>query len=110
PHAAPFRPVTPHAGLSTLSLHDALPIFRQVPSQHLDFARDSAKADYVDIVQVATLQSYLGSEHPYAQLDWNQVPAFTKLGLDPRSEEHTSELQSREKLVCPLLLVKKKCE
>src|SRR5690606_41025684 len=28
-------------------------------------------------------------------------------GLDPRSEEHTSELQSRENLVCRLLLEKK---
>src|SRR5690606_42158526 len=28
--------------------------------------------------------------------------------LDPRSEEHTSELQSRENLVCRLLLEKKK--
>src|SRR5690606_27540276 len=30
------------------------------------------------------------------------------LGLIPRSEEHTSELQSRENLVCRLLLEKKK--
>src|SRR5690606_41591418 len=29
-------------------------------------------------------------------------------GTDPRSEEHTSELQSRENLVCRLLLEKKK--
>src|SRR5205809_5250065 len=29
-------------------------------------------------------------------------------GLDPRSEEHTSELQSRLHLVCRLLLEKKK--
>src|SRR5690606_41486459 len=28
--------------------------------------------------------------------------------VDPRSEEHTSELQSRENLVCRLLLEKKK--
>src|SRR3989449_5795410 len=28
---------------------------------------------------------------------------------DPRSEEHTSELQSRLHIVCRLLLVKKKC-
>jgi HD-like signal output (HDOD) protein len=54
-----------------------------IPSQYLDFSRDSAKVDYVDIVQVATLQSYLGSEHPYTQLDWSQIPAFRKLGLDP---------------------------
>src|SRR5690606_40656451 len=31
-------------------------------------------------------------------------------GLAPRSEEHTSELQSRENLVCRLLLEKKKAE
>lgn len=54
-----------------------------VPSQHLDFSRVSEKVDYVDIVQVATLQSYIGTTHPYTQLDWNQIPAFAKLGLDP---------------------------
>src|SRR5690606_42004498 len=32
----------------------------------------------------------------------------TTTQLDTRSEEHTSELQSREKLVCRLLLEKKK--
>src|SRR6202043_3125630 len=31
----------------------------------------------------------------------------TDLRLEPRSEEHTSELQSRENLVCRLLLEKK---
>ncbi|ARS49838.1 HDOD domain-containing protein [Ectopseudomonas hydrolytica] len=62
-----------------------------VPSQYLDFTRDSAKADYVDIVQVATLQSYLGSEHPYTQLDWSKVPAFAKLGLDPQVDMQADE-------------------
>lgn len=54
-----------------------------VPGQYLDFSRVSDKADYVDIVQVATLQSHIGSTHPYTQLDWNQIPAFARLGLDP---------------------------
>ncbi len=54
-----------------------------VPGQYSDFTRNSPMVDYVDIVQVATLQSYLGSNHPYTQLDWSQIPAFTKLGLDP---------------------------
>ena len=62
-----------------------------VPSQYLDFSRDSAKVDYVDIVQVATLQSYLGSEHPYTQLDWSKVPAFAKLGLDPQVDMQADE-------------------
>src|SRR5687768_18290130 len=34
--------------------------------------------------------------------------AFRKLSIKPRSEEHTSELQSRLHLVCRLLLEKKK--
>ncbi|OEC33517.1 HD-like signal output (HDOD) domain, no enzymatic activity [Pseudomonas cuatrocienegasensis] len=62
-----------------------------VPSQYLDFQRDSAKVDYVDIVQVATLQSFLGSEHPYTQLDWSSIPAFSKLGLDPNVDMQADE-------------------
>src|SRR5215475_2930245 len=34
--------------------------------------------------------------------------ALPRSARDPRSEEHTSELQSRETLVCRLLLEKKK--
>jgi HD-like signal output (HDOD) protein len=54
-----------------------------VPGQYLEFSRASVKVDYVDIVQVATLQSYIGTSHPYTQLDWTQIPAFAQLGLDP---------------------------
>src|SRR5688572_31264629 len=35
-------------------------------------------------------------------------PEIARMGLDPRSEEHTSELQSQSNLVCRLLLEKKK--
>src|SRR5690606_41088344 len=35
---------------------------------------------------------------------------FYSVAVLLRSEEHTSELQSREKLVCRLLLEKKKCQ
>ncbi|MCQ4269735.1 HDOD domain-containing protein [Pseudomonas kuykendallii] len=54
-----------------------------VPGEYLDFTRNSEKVDYVDIVQVATLQSYLGTEHPFTQMDWSGISAFAKLGLDP---------------------------
>jgi len=66
-------------------------LIAMVPGQYLDFTRDSAKVDYVDIVQVATLQSYLGSQHPYTQLDWSQIPAFRKLGLDPSQNLNEDE-------------------
>lgn len=62
-----------------------------VPSQFLNFQRDSGKTDYVDIVQVALLQSYLGSEHPYTRLDWRQIPAFAKLGIDPGTDMKANE-------------------
>src|SRR5437870_4872999 len=60
----------------TLSLHDALPIYRQ---------RVAVAADFAERGQVRV--------HVHAK---------------PRSEEHTSELQSRGHLVCRLLLEKKK--
>src|SRR5690606_41231112 len=47
----------------------------------------------------------------YAVGFWRRRPyrALDHLSLEiPRSEEHTSELQSRENLVCRLLLEKKK--
>lgn len=59
-----------------------------VPGQYLDFTRDSARVDHVDVVQVATLLSYIDSEHPLTQLDWNTIPAFAKLGLDPNVDTH----------------------
>src|SRR5690554_7394810 len=44
------------------------------------------------------------------RLDKNGVTGFVSItrGCDNRSEEHTSELQSRPHLVCRLLLEKKK--
>src|SRR3712207_7579550 len=47
---------------------------------------------------------------PGCQMRWCSVAkrAAAALELAPRSEEHTSELQSRQYLVCRLLLEKKK--
>lgn len=56
-----------------------------VPGNYLDFGRQSAAVDYVDIVQVATLQTYADSTHPLGQVDWSQVHAFAQLGLDVQS-------------------------
>src|SRR5438034_7265805 len=42
-----------------------------------------------------------------ARLAWT-ITALSSLGEHPRSEEHTSELQSHSDLVCRLLLEKKK--
>lgn len=54
-----------------------------VPLSYLDFARTPAAVDFSDIVMVANLQSYMGTAHPLAQVDWTTVSAFSRLGLDP---------------------------
>ncbi len=54
-----------------------------IPSQHIDFARNAPKADYADIVTVAMLQSHAGSNSTMSDVDYHEVTAFERLGLDP---------------------------
>lgn len=57
-----------------------------VAAEHEDIQRThDGPADYVDVVVVANLESYLGSKHPHAQVDLSTVPAFGKLGLEPEA-------------------------
>src|SRR5947207_11381404 len=86
---------------STLSLHDALPIFLE--QQRLCLVGDDDRLEVGDLRhQRRPLRrgAAVGTEvarHPGAQA----------LRLAHRSEEHTSELQSHSDLVCRLLLEKK---
>jgi len=70
-----------------------------VAAQHENLNRDpEGEIDYVDTVIVANLQSYIGTNHPYTKLDWNTIPAFTRLGIEPEInivdvEEHQENLQ-----------------
>src|SRR3712207_8508316 len=70
----------------TLSLHDALPIYVVNP----DMIVDKYGADTLRMYEM-----FLGPVEQSKPWDTN------------RSEEHTSELQSRQYLVCRLLLEKK---
>ena len=64
-----------------------------VTSQHEDLQHsDGPEVSYVDVVIVANLHSYLGTQHPLTQKDWSKIPAFTKLGLTP--EESISTIES----------------
>lgn len=62
-----------------------------IPSQHVDFQRKIPKADYADVVTVAMLQSYAGSNSPMAHVDCTKVTAFERLGLDPEIQISESE-------------------
>ncbi len=62
-----------------------------IPSQHMNFQRAIPKADYADIVTVAMLQSYAGSDSPLAHIDCSKVTSFERLGLDPEIQLSESE-------------------
>ena len=67
------------------------PEIATVPLSYLDFARKPAAVDITDIVMVANLQSYMGSSHPLAALDWTTVSAFGRIGLDPNVSSMEAE-------------------
>src|SRR2546429_9110150 len=79
----------------TLSLHDALPIF-------LDGIADRYDTPYFDNLQKYA-QRPIGTFHALPVARGKSI-----FKSNWRSEEHTSELQSRLHLVCRLLLEKKK--
>src|SRR5690606_41719008 len=80
----------------TLSLHDALPIFVRQKIQTAYLPTWMQLATYIIIFTTGKYYSAVDPRQPWPAPEWLL-----------RSEEHTSELQSRENLVCRLLLEKK---
>lgn len=77
----------PHVGKMIMDNWNFPEELKPVASEYVDFQRDSGpRADYVDVVQVAFLQSIVGTDHPACRVDWATVPAFAKLGLQPDAE------------------------
>src|SRR3712207_8350566 len=83
----------------TLSLHDALPICTHIP------LRVNA-AGMIPIIFAQSILIFPGIVASYLTAVTN--PTVRTAARTVRSEEHTSELQSRQYLVCRLLLEKKK--
>jgi HD-like signal output (HDOD) protein len=73
----------PSLGSYILKMWDFPEELVAVSKNYLLFDRKVDKVDYADIVQVATLQSYAGTDHPYTKLDWTKISSFDRLGLDP---------------------------
>src|SRR5699024_12293862 len=92
--------------MSTLSLHDALPIYKHEVDIFLDAAKDHIHyiAFYLAIFTGMRQGEILGLK--WDSIDFDNKTLYVQRGL--RSEEHTSELQSRFDIVCRLLLEKKK--
>src|SRR2546429_9135278 len=87
---------TPTTEIYTLSLHDALPISRRL------VAKLETSMSKVGAATGAAPMALLPSAPNSRTASFSTSSPFTS-----RSEEHTSELQSRLHLVCRLLLEKK---
>src|SRR5205807_7184506 len=100
---------TSTSDIYTLSLHDALPIYRDTLRQLLLQRQEIADAENLMHHARAVPQDHLASRHLADVLAEMTVRHKENLEvLRHRSEEHTSELQSPCNLVCRLLLEKKK--
>src|SRR5690606_40557765 len=93
----------------TLSLHDALPIFTFIQLLPIHSSENiptqQAICFRIGIGQyIANVAKNIGAAIGII----DQAVFHSVAEVNSRSEEHTSELQSRENLVCRLLLEKKK--
>src|SRR3712207_9009928 len=84
----------------TLSLHDALPISPPTSTTALSGATATTLPRTLAIIGASSRKRRPRAGRGCRRARWGRWPA--------RSEEHTSELQSRQYLVCRLLLDKKK--
>src|SRR5690606_39789344 len=101
---------TPIYEIYTLSLHDALPILLDeagVIGHSILQIRDALNRGTADRLIIIPYNNFVTSpiimsKYIYQELG---IPYFENHNPNhvPRSEEHTSELQSRENLVCRLL-------
>src|SRR5699024_12483768 len=102
-----FSPPPSPTNIYTLSLHDALPIYFVESSSYEINNRGT------DGLEMFGIKKY-SHEDNLNHVHWKLTSKFDELivkelteTVNDRSEEHTSELQSRFDLVCRLLLAKK---
>src|SRR5690606_41994523 len=89
---------------STLSLHDALPIFTYELFGNQEPATFAIPRTAINLPFIDDRLSALRTNTYRLSVSFSRSRFVRPI----RSEEHTSELQSRENLVCRLLLEKKK--
>src|SRR5690606_41422926 len=93
----------------TPTLHDALPILKENvpqtrPEQCGNNRPDEKRVEFFDRLVLAVKNLF----HDIPAKPESEHEHKAVIPDNKRSEEHTSELQSREKLVCRLLLEKKR--
>ena len=95
--------LTPELGRTLLESWGFPEELVKVPQAHLDFTRQCERSDYADLVTVANLHSYVGTDHPLASVDWSNVTAFARLGLllspDGMDESYHQQIEQMQELL-----------
>ncbi|MBA1295964.1 HDOD domain-containing protein [Pseudomonas lurida] len=84
--------IHPALGDKLLGRWDFPEMLAKLPGQYLNLERDSSRLDYIDLVQLAVLYCYRGTDHPLASVVVSEVPAMKKLKVDPYSDRLRAEL------------------
>src|SRR5690606_41754390 len=100
----------PTSSIYTLSLHDALPILalQLYYKENLSVVKQKTKTLFDALLELAdTYKDKVLPGYTHLQVAMPSsfglwFSAYAEVLIDDRSEEHTSELQSRENLVCRL--------
>src|SRR5690606_41371266 len=104
-----FLQAPPSPAAPSLSLHDALPILALAlaaapPVAHRGLTATAETVAVVGLLVVSIAGYALWTTGVVGALPGPVYSGLVAAGTAARSEEHTSELQSRENLVCRLLL------
>ena len=87
--------IHPAIGVQILTAWEFPPEIRKVPEQYIDITRKSKNPDYADVVTIAMLQSYTGSEIT-KNINLNEVTAFGRLGIEPSIDSAVAQELSEE--------------
>lgn len=76
--------IKPALGKMMLKMWGFPPEILKIAEECEKFDRNpSDSPDYTDVILVANLHAYMGTNHPLSKVNWAEVPALKKLGLDP---------------------------
>lgn len=95
-----IHPIIGNAILKKWQFPDEL---NSIPKDHLKFDRNIPEADYADIVTVAMLQSYMGSDSEWSEVDYQKVTSFARLGVEADSHINSTDLSEEMEEAANLL-------
>jgi HD-like signal output (HDOD) protein len=93
----------PQVGDKILEKWDFPAELRIVPKACVQFTRQVGAPDYADLVMVSLLQALAGTEHPYTQMNYEHISAFSRLGVDPNFAEEDEDLNAEMEAAMALL-------